>query len=178
MSPGTVALISVSEGSHSFEQSGNIVRRANIFDGHAQEFAPGIAVLVYCGGVYRKKAQRFPVKHPGRMWIVLEQFAVPLFALPDHLFGPLALAHVRDHAHHPDGLALLVADDLSFRGNPAHSLVRSNDSAFELKATGLKCLLKSLLHKLAVLGKHVVGENRRAPVRKKGFVAKNPVVLE
>src|ERR1017187_3421769 len=112
------------------------------------------------------------------MWIVLEQFAVPLFALPEHPFGPLALGHVGDHAHHSNGLALLVADDLSFGGNPAHSLVRSNDSAFELKVAVLKCLLKSSFHKLAVLGKNMVGENRRAPIRKKGFVAKNPVVLE
>src|SRR5450432_1645853 len=114
MPPSSVALISVSEGSHSFEQGGYILRRANVFDGHGQEFVPGITVLAYCGGVYRKKAQRLPVKHPGRMWIVLEQFAVPLVALPEHLFGPLALGHVGDHAHHPNGLALLVAKDISF----------------------------------------------------------------
>src|SRR5450432_4195873 len=178
MPPSTVALISVSEGSHSFEQGGNILRRANVFDGHGQEFVSEIAVLAHCGGVYRKKVQRLPVKDPGRMWIVVKQFAVPLFALLEHLFGPLALGHVCDHALHPNGLALLVAEDLSFGGNPAHSLVRSNDSAFELKVADLKCLLKSLFHKLAVLGNHVPGENLLSPIRKKGFVAKNPVVLE
>src|ERR1700686_5263979 len=92
--------------------------------------------------------------------------------------GPLALGHVCDHARHPNGLALLVAKDLSLNGNPSHSLVRSNDSAFELKVAAPKCLLKSLFHKLTVLGNHVAGENLVAPIGKKGFVAKNLVVLE
>ena len=93
MPPGTAALISVSEGSHSFEQGGNILGRANVFEGHGQEFVPGIAVLAHRGGVYRKKAQRLPVKDPGRMWIVVKQFAVPLFALPE--LGRNASARLR-----------------------------------------------------------------------------------
>src|ERR1039458_7968017 len=95
MPPGAAALISLSEGSHSFERSGNILGRAKVFEGHGQEFFPGIAVLAHCGGIYRKKAQRLPVKDPSWMGIVFKQFAVPLFALLEQLFGPLALGDIR-----------------------------------------------------------------------------------
>src|SRR5580658_76089 len=62
-------------------------------------------------------------------------------------FSPLALGHIGDHAHHPDGLPLLVADNLSFGGDPARNFVGSNDSALEAKMARLKCLLKPMLHK-------------------------------
>src|ERR1035438_10868561 len=86
MPPGSAVLISLSEGFHSFEQGGNILGPANVFDGQGQELVPRIAVLAHSGGVYRKKAQRFSVKDPGRMGIVVKQFAVPLFALLQQLF--------------------------------------------------------------------------------------------
>src|ERR1700730_19060077 len=94
MPPGAAALISLSEGFHSFEQGGNVLGRTNIFEGHGQELVPGIAVLAHGGGIYRKKAQRLPVKNPGRMWIVVKQFAVPLVALPQQLFRSPTLSNV------------------------------------------------------------------------------------
>src|SRR5579863_357929 len=94
MPPGTAALISVAEGSHSFEQGGNILGRANIFEGHRQEFVLRIAVLAHCRGIYRKKAQRLSVKDPGRMGIVIKQLAVPLFAFLEQLFRSPTLSDV------------------------------------------------------------------------------------
>src|SRR5271170_4438724 len=97
MAPGPAALISLSECPHGFEQGGNILDRANVFEGHGQELVPGIAVLAHRGGVYRKKSQSLPVEDPGRMWIVVKQFAVPFVALPEQFFGPLALGNVARH---------------------------------------------------------------------------------
>ena len=75
----------------------NILGRANVFYCHGQEFLPGIAVLLHRGRVYRKKAQRLPVKDPGGMWIVVKQFAVSFFALAEQRFGALARGNVAGH---------------------------------------------------------------------------------
>src|SRR5579859_2195753 len=163
MPPGAVVLGSVPEGSHGFEQCWNILGWADFLDSHGQKFVPGITILANGGRVYRNKSQCLPVKDPSWMWNVIEQFAVTLFALLEYLFGSLTLGHVRDYAHHPNGLALLVAEDLSLGGNPAHRLVFSNDSAFELKVAALKCLLKSLLYKFPILGNHVTEEGFGPP---------------
>src|SRR5579872_247561 len=86
MPPGAAALITLSQGSHRFEQGGNILGRANVYEGHSQELVPGIAVLAHSSCVYRKKAQCFPVKDPSWLWIVVKQFAVVLFAFLEQLF--------------------------------------------------------------------------------------------
>src|SRR5579862_8650594 len=94
MPPGAAALISLAEGFHSFEQRGYILGRAYVFESHSLEFILGIAVLAHCRGIYCKKAQGLAVKDPGRMRIVVKQFAVPLFALLQPLFRSPVFSNV------------------------------------------------------------------------------------
>src|SRR5580704_8166979 len=94
MPPRAAVLGPVSESLHGFDHGGNILGRANVFEGHGEEFVPGIAVLAHCGGVYREKAQRLPIEDPGRMRVVVKQFAVPLVALPEQFFRPSTLSDI------------------------------------------------------------------------------------
>ena len=48
-------MLAITKGFHSFEQGGDVLRRANILEGHRQEFIPEITVLAAAAAFTARK---------------------------------------------------------------------------------------------------------------------------
>jgi hypothetical protein len=61
------------------EQSSDVFRRTNVFEGHTQQFSSGVAIVVYSGVIDGKKREGIKSVDSHGLGIVVEQQAVAGF---------------------------------------------------------------------------------------------------
>src|SRR5262252_7733213 len=81
-------------GVNVFDQARNILRRANIFETHAQKFFPGVPVMNYGGLIDLNEAQRLQVIKPHRQRIVEKEQPELGLALALLFLGSFAVSNV------------------------------------------------------------------------------------